>query len=78
MEQLINAVAGNPTSVIAVALLLLIYYLIKNMERMVNCMDIFSETLQKVSETLLRIDMRVEQLEERLNSMEGGNKRVQL
>lgn len=51
----------------------LLHYLIKNMERISTSLNNFGSVLQKVSETLLKIDMRVEQLEERIKTLERVN-----
>lgn len=48
----------------------LLYYLVKNMETITQNLTLFGGSLSKVSETLLKIDMRIEQIEARIRCLE--------
>lgn len=53
------------------------FYLLRNLVENMNCISInlkdFGGSLNKISNTLLKIDMRVEQLEKRIRDIEDGN-----
>lgn len=61
-------------SLIGGAFILLLYYVIKNqntlMRMVVHNMEGFGKSLSKVAETLLRIDMRLATLEQRISEVE--------
>lgn len=72
MDELITALAEK--TVIGAGFFYLLHYLVKNMESISQNLTVFGNTLQDVSHTLLKIDMRVEQLEGRIKDLERGER----
>lgn len=72
MEDFIFGLAEK--SIVGAGFFYLLHYLIKNMEGITTNLTSFGITLQKISETLLKIDMRVEILEAKIKDLEGGVK----
>lgn len=68
LEQLVLAVAEK--TILGAGFFYLLHYLVKNMEAITQNLNVFGCTLQEVSKTLLKIDMRVEQLEGRIKDLE--------
>lgn len=68
MEQLISAIAEK--TILGAGFFYLLHYLVKNMEVISANLSSFGEVLHKVSDTLLKIDMRVEQLEKKIKDLE--------
>lgn len=66
MEDVILSLVEK--SVTGAALMFLLYYLVKNMENIAQNLSDFGCSLQNVSQTLLKIDMRFEQLEYRIDN----------
>lgn len=62
-------------SILGAGFFYLLHYLVKNMEKITVALNSFGESLQKVSETLVKVDMRVEQLENQVKDMKGEGKR---
>lgn len=58
------------TSIISGCLVYLLYNVVRNMQTITSSMSGFGETLVEVSNTLLKIDMRIEILEKRVASLE--------
>jgi len=54
----------------------LLYYLVKNMEAITTNLTLFAGSLKEVSETLLKIDMRMEQIEARITRLEEKERMV--
>lgn len=69
MEELFISLAEK--SVVGAGFFYMLYYQMKNMEKISTNLNSFGCVLQKVSETLIKIDMRVEQLERRIQEFEG-------
>ena len=68
MEEFILSIAEK--SMIGAGFFYLLRYLVKNMEGISDSLNKFGSVLQQVSDTLIKIDMRVGQLEERMRIME--------
>lgn len=68
MEELILGLAEK--TVLGAGFFYLLHYLVKNMEAICGNLTSFGEVLHKVSDTLLKIDMRVEQLEQKIKDLE--------
>lgn len=69
MEEFIMKIAE--TSLIGAAFLYMLKYVIKNMEVISDSMKQMAKVMQQISDTLIKVDMRVERLEERIRIMEG-------
>jgi phage-related protein len=65
MEQVIGKVIE--TTVMGGAFLYLLHHVTTNFNTILNKITV---AIEKIAETLLRIDMRVEQLEKRINELE--------
>lgn len=50
----------------------LLYHLVKNMDVICSNLNTFGDVLHKVSETLLKIDLRVEELEKEIRELKRG------
>jgi len=48
----------------------LLFYLIKNMEKITENLSLFGGSLNKMAETMLKLDMRMEVIESRLRCLE--------
>jgi len=68
MEEFILGLAEK--SILGAGFFYLLHYLVKNMEGITVNLTSFGEVLHKVSDTLLKIDMRVEQLEQKIKDLE--------
>ena len=68
MEELILGLAEK--TVLGAGFFYLLHYLVKNMDGITVNLTSFGEVLHKVSDTLLKIDMRVEQLEQKIKDLE--------
>ena len=67
MEEFIFRFAEK--SVIGAGFFYLLYYHVKGMDSITNNLTDFGKALNKVTETLLRIDLRVEMLEEQVKEL---------
>ena len=61
MEEMFFQVAEK--TVVGASFLYLLYYQVKNMEAICRNLNEFGKALNKVTETMLKIDLRVEMLE---------------
>lgn len=68
MEELILNLLEK--SVISGCFVFLLYYVVQNMKSISESNSCIGTTLKEVSNTLLKIDLRVETLEKRINSLE--------
>jgi uncharacterized protein YoxC len=64
LENVILSLAKE--SIVGAGFFILLWYLIQNMSKIAEALNTFGETLQKVSETLLKIDMRNVEILDRL------------
>lgn len=67
MEEFYMAFAEK--TVVGAGFLYMLYYQVKNMEVICQNLSEFGKALNKVTETLLKIDLRVEMLEEKLREL---------
>ena len=70
MEELLIGVAEK--TVLGAGFFYLLHNLVKNMDAISVNLNTFGGTLQVVSQTLLKIDLRVEQLEDKIKDLERG------
>lgn len=68
MESILVGIAEK--TVLGAGFFYLLYYLIKNMEIITTNLTLFAGSLKETSETLLKIDMRIEQIEARITRLE--------
>lgn len=68
MENLFLSVAEK--TILGAGFFYLLYYLVKNMDAITVNLGDFGCTLKEISHTLVKIDMRVEQLEGRVKDLE--------
>lgn len=61
MEQLLFSYAEK--TIVGASFLYLLYYQVKNMDAICQNLNEFGKALSKVTETMLKIDLRVEMLE---------------
>ena len=74
MESILVGVAEK--TVLGAGFFYLLYYLVKNMEAITTNLTLFAGSLKEVSETLLKIDMRMEQIEARITRLEEKERMV--
>ena len=74
MESVLIGIAER--TVLGAGFFYLLYYLIKNMEVITTNLTLFAGSLKGVSETLLKIDMRIEQIEARITKLEEKERMV--
>lgn len=67
MEEFVMAFAEK--TVVGAGFLYLLFYQVKNMESISSNLSKFGDALNKVTETLLKIDLRVEMLEKQLEGL---------
>lgn len=72
MESILVGIAEK--TVLGAGFFYLLYYLIKNMETITTNLTLFAGSLKEVSEILLKIDMRIEQIEARITKLEEKEK----
>ncbi len=68
METAIVSLAEK--TVLGAGFFYLLYYLIQNMGNITKSLESFGVTLTDVSKTMLKIDMRMEQIETRVRQLE--------
>jgi hypothetical protein len=68
LEELIASLLEK--SLIGGCFIYLLYYVVQNMKSITDSLGCVGETLKEVSGTLLKIDLRVEMLEKRMNTLE--------
>lgn len=63
-------IAFAEKSILGAGFFYMLHFQMKNMENISANLNSFACILQKVSETLLKVDMRVEQLEKKIQELE--------